>query len=137
MSKIDDGLRLLFRQRLPAVDWQAIETGGTGKGVPDLNGCMDGNEVWIEMKMTAHWAVQKMRPEQVAWIERRVRHGGRVFVAVRRAHDELWLLAPGAARPLIMGVRLSDLPADLILGRWSGGPARWNWAEVAFLLGFR
>jgi Holliday junction resolvase len=109
MSKADDGLRQVFTTHIVA-HWQAIETGGTGKGVPDLNGCRGGVDVWIEMKRARHWTVPEMKPEQVGWIERRERNGGRVFVAVRRAHDELWLLKPGAARLLIGGTRLDLLP---------------------------
>ena len=31
---MDGGLRALFRQHLPEVDWQSIETPMTGGGVP-------------------------------------------------------------------------------------------------------
>jgi hypothetical protein len=137
MSKIDGGLRKLFIANVPRkVDWLTIETGGTALGVADLNGCSNGVEVWIEMKKADHWAVGNVRTAQVGWIERRVRNGGRCFVAIRRADDEMWLLRPASARLLISGVSLRELPGDLILGRWFGGPNGWDWEKTAVLLGF-
>lgn len=136
MAKIDGGLRALFQERMPFVHWTTIETGGTALGVPDLEGCRAGRQVWVEMKQTEHWAVSKVRPNQVAWIERRLRAGGNVYLGVRRAGGELWLLSGRAARPLILGERLSSLSTDLVLGRWDGGPARWDWGKVAETLGF-
>src|SRR5215213_7651185 len=93
----DGGLGKLIPDHLPQVHFQRIETGGTGRGVPDLNGCWGGTEFWIENKHTAGWCVprDKMRAEQVGWLERRARAGGRVFLAVRqtgRRRDDLWLL---------------------------------------------
>jgi hypothetical protein len=134
---IDGGLRGLFQRHLLGWHWQAIETGGTGRGVADLNGCCDGREVWLEMKQTSSWKVSSFYPEQVAWAERRARAGGRVLVAVRqtgRERDDLWLLAPGAARLLIDRTRLDKVPSDLLLGRWEGGPARWDWDGVCSCL---
>ena len=70
-----------------------------------------------------------MRPAQIGWIERRLDQGGRTFVAVRRARSELWLY-PKAIRALA-SERLDVVPG---LGHWEGGPAKWDWAEVARLL---
>lgn len=126
----DGDLRKLFITNIERVHWQAIETGSTGKGIPDLNGCASGHELWIEMKKADHWAVE-IRPEQVAWIERRVRNGGRCFVAARRAREELWLMAPGAARHLATrGESLRTLPVGLLIGKWAGGPRLWDWRAV-------
>lgn len=145
-AKPDDGLRPLFRKHLPHFDWQSVETGGTGRGVPDSNYCFGGVEGWVEFKSTDGWTVT-LRPEQIGWIARRTRCGGRVWIAVRRrteggprspATDDLWLI-PGAlavtarqgglravhGRP---GVRVwsSDAPNGAPLG-----PATWQWAAVA------
>lgn len=133
----DGGLRPIFRQRLTSVHWQSVETGMTGRGVPDSNGCAAGVEFWVEFKVTVGWAVT-LRPEQVAWLMRRARAGGRVFVAVRRrcaagprrgpASDELWLLDGSAADVLkASGLRCPDA---LVLGHWYGGPSRWDWPSV-------
>lgn len=133
----DGGLRNLFRDKLRDFHWQSIETGGTGRGVPDLNGCLRGVELWVECKVTAGWAVT-LRPEQIGWLCRRARAGGRVFVAVRRccpsgprrtAADELWLLLGHHAPDLRTG-GLPRGPSRAVLGMWPGGPARWPWPAV-------
>ena len=133
MTKIDGGLRPLFRLKILTFDWQSVETGGTGRGIPDSNFCAPGGiEGWVEYKATASNQIG-LRPEQIGWILRRVRHGGRVWVAVRQrrtGEDRLWLL-PG---------RLADarlLSADSVQSaapRWDGGPSRWDWDAVASAL---
>ena len=138
--KRDGNLSSLFQKHLPMAHWQSVETWSTGRGVPDLNYCLEGTEGWIELKSTAAWAV-KIEPGQVAWIERRARAGGRVFVAVRRISapgprkgagaDELWLLDHRAARELATpGVGLDDLPYNLVKRFCIGGPAHWAWGEI-------
>jgi len=130
---IDGGLAALFRKNLPEVHFQRVESGLTGLGIPDLNYCYRGIEGWIENKRTAGWKVT-MRPEQIGWIERRTRAGGRVFIAVRRDEDELWLLKGCAARHLIEPGALKRLPPRTLVGRWDGGPGRWPWASITKLL---
>ena len=57
-----------------ACDIQRIET-STGSGVPDLNVCYEGKEVWVELKANN----KLLRKEQHAWAMRRAHHYGRVF----------------------------------------------------------
>ncbi len=137
MSETDGGLRSEFRRRIPDFHWQSIETGGVGNGVPDANYCGNFCEGWIENKQTDGWVVT-LRPEQVAWLARRARAGGRVYVAVRRWHDggprkgasvdELWLLRGGAAVAIKQHGLVDE--AEYVLGRWHGGPAAWDWSAV-------
>jgi|SRR5215207_8880072 len=138
----DGGLRPLFRKNLPYYDWQSIETAMTGSGVPDSNFCSEGVEGWIENKQMSGWKVP-LRPDQIGWITRRCRYGGRVFIAARRRHhggirlgdsvDELWLLRGEYARELrVDGLR--KCPPDAIVGRWSGGPQAWPWLEISRML---
>lgn len=136
---IDGGLRSIFRDKLrQGTHWQSVETGGTGRGIPDSNMCSpDTGEVWIEFKRTEAWAVG-LSPEQVGWLKRRILCGGRTFVAVRRKHsggprrgggvDELWLCSGRWAGEL----RAGGLRAEGVewLGVWSGGPSGWDWDEV-------
>lgn len=131
MSAIDGGLRKLFHKNLPG-HWQAIETGGVGTGIPDSNFCIDGREGWIEFKKADHWRA-KISPHQVAWIERRHRNGGRVFIAVRRARDELWLFRAMAGRRLLER-RVDDVERSLLLGCWREGVANWSWEKVKEIL---
>lgn len=129
----DANLRQIFRKHLPLFDWQSVETWSTGRGVPDLNFCYNGVEGWIECKRTLAWKVN-ITPEQIGWIERRCRHGGRVFIAVRRmraagprlgpAVDELYLLPGMAARSLNLQ---TSQPSGWA---WFGGPSGWDWSEI-------
>ena len=135
---MDGDLRKTFRQHLPRVDWQAIETAMTGGGVPDVNYCVDGFEGWIENKRSTGWAV-KIRPEQIGWIERRLRHGGHILLAIRRqlpagprrgpAVDELWLFRGAAIRAIRDGGLNASKASDRH-GVWDGGPGRWDWGAV-------
>jgi hypothetical protein len=135
----DGGLRGLFRERLiVGFDWQSVESALTGGGIPDLNGKPKGApEVWVEMKQTKEWAVT-LEVEQVGWVLRRIRYGGRVFVAVRRrctagkrrvAADELWLLRGSFAKEL-KREGLRGCPPAAVLGVYAGGPSVWDWVSV-------
>lgn len=138
----DGDLRQLFRARVPPpMHWQSIETGGTGRGIPDANFCAEGVEGWVEYKMSRTRAIH-LRPEQVAWLLQRERHGGRTFVAVRYRTD------PGprrGARQDVLYLFRGSLAMDLVveglwgtegraLGAWPGGPSSWSWPEVRRLL---
>ena len=141
MGKIDGGLRALFRANVPG-DWTSIESGTTGGGIPDSNYCIRGAEGWVEHKQAEGWAVT-LRPEQVGWIMRRVRNGGRVWVAVRRANaggprrgeavDELWLLRGRLAVEAKAG-GLRPLDGAPGVHCWHHGPSAWDWRAVARVL---
>jgi hypothetical protein len=150
VPRIDGGLRGLFRERIPEAHWQSIETGLTGRGVPDSNYCIPAwgpagerhaKEGWIEFKKCTSRKIG-LRPEQVAWISRRARVGGRVLVAVRLQHDggprkgdpvdELWLLEGGGV--LDMAQRGLVENAVWVLHRSGGGPAAWDWGRVVQIL---
>lgn len=136
----DGGLRTEFRNHLiSGFDWQSIESALTGGGIPDLNGKpRDAPEFWLEMKQTQEWAVT-LEVDQVGWALRRIRYGGRVFIAVRRrctagmrrvAADDLWLLRGSFAKE-IKRSGLRGCPPAAVLGAWPGGPSAWAWPEVA------
>jgi Holliday junction resolvase len=134
----DANLRQIFRKHLPDFDFQSVETWSTGRGVPDINFCHRGIEGWIECKQTSGWRIT-IAPEQVAWIERRLRSAGRAFIAVRRqtqlgprrgaACDELWLFRGECARELIEQ-RIDHVES----WHYAGGPARWDWSHIKLLL---
>jgi hypothetical protein len=144
VAETDGRLRTIFREKLPLFHWTAVETGAIGQGVPDSNFAHAGAEGWVEYKQTDGWNVT-LRPEQVGWISKRVRHGGRVFIAVRRWHDggpkkgppcdELYLL-PGSLAALAKAGGLRAVESG-ILGRYEGGPSRWDWVEIALHLSGR
>jgi hypothetical protein len=76
------------------------------------------------MKKAAGWRV-KVSPEQVAWAERRLRHGGRVLVAVRKRTD-LWIFSGWQLRQL-KDERLDKVPGHA----HAGGPSAWDWYRIA------
>lgn len=134
VKRIDGGLRQLFTDNIPMAHWQSIESGLTGLGIPDSNACYSGSEWWVEYKWTPEWACT-LKPEQVGWLMRRSRAGGRVFVAVRKqrtaglrtpACDELWLFPGALARELKDG----GIRAAPPLVHATGGPSQWPWDEV-------
>lgn len=133
----DGNLRTLFRSHVPG-HWQSIETAATGQGVPDSNLCLEGTEVWVEFKMTRAWAV-RFKSTQPGWITRRVKNGGRVYIAVRRwampggtnEFDELWVVPGRLVVPLVNhGLRAVELESL----RMVGGSRKWDWGKVARLL---
>jgi len=145
---IDGGLRPLFRSRLPQFMWTSVETGATGSGVADSNYLLNGVEGWIEHKQTDASKIDSLNKYQVAWLHRRARCGGRVWIACRRWHDggprrgppidELWLVPGGWAQELRSGglLALARTGDAWLAGLewWPGGPARWPWDRVAAAL---
>ena len=133
----DGGLRKEYRTHLPHFHWTSVESPFTIQGIPDSNFCHAGKEGWIENKKVKgkHGDRVEVRPEQVSWIERRARAGGRIFVAVRWAanRDSLYILAPPAAR-LLCADGIGSLPRSVVLGRWQGGPSHWEWPKIAEIL---
>lgn len=74
-----------LRDMLAPCDFVRIEN-GVGTGLPDINACYKGCEIWIEAKMTLPQGVL-LRKFQHAWCLRRHAHGGIVYViAYAHAH---------------------------------------------------
>ena len=86
----EKNLWLLLRDNLEGVHLQRIETGMTGAGVPDVNGCAKGKEFWIELKEIHSGNQLTLRPMQISWLAKRASHGGQVFVMARK-NDEIKL----------------------------------------------
>lgn len=136
----DGGLRQLEIYHIKGAHFQPIETWSTGQGVPDVNVCIDGVESWIENKSTSANAI-KFETMQIAWIERRLRNGGRVFIAVRRRTvagprkgapvDELHVFRGSAVRALALHGLAGTVPS---LRPSGNGPARWPWEAFRALL---
>ena len=86
MSK-EKNLWLLIRENLKHIHLQRIETGMTGAGVPDVNGCGKGKEFWIELKEIHSGNQLTLRPMQISWLAKRASHGGQVFVMARKNNE--------------------------------------------------
>ena len=129
---MDGNLRKIFRTKLATgFHWQSVESPLTSGGIPDSNYCSQGVEGWVEFKNVKGWRVV-IRPEQIGWLERRARVGGRCYIAARKA-GALWLYKASAAR-LLTGARVDAIPAALLAGHWQGGPAKWDWPAIAAIL---
>lgn len=137
----DGDLRRIFRERLPEAHWTSIETGGTGRGIPDSHFCFpDGSAGWIEYKLTGTSKVA-IRPEQAAWAMRQTRMSGFVMFAVRwkckagprRLPRDALYLVPGRNVTALMDAGLASSHA----WSWEGGPARWDWDAVRKILKWR
>ena len=83
----EKNLWLLLRKNLPQIHLQRIETGMTGAGVPDVNGCAKGKEFWIELKEIHSGNALTLRPMQISWLAKRALHGGQVFVMARKNNE--------------------------------------------------
>ena len=140
----DGNLRKIFQDHIKDIHWQSVETFSTGRGVPDLNFCgwqrtggVRPVEGWIELKSAKHWRLNhEFSPEQIAWIEQRIRFGGNVFIAVRRADKELWLFRGDACRDL-NALPMHQIDAGVggdLLYVTRGGPAKWNWDAVRWCI---
>lgn len=64
--------------------WQSVESSATGQGIPDLNGCHAGVDVWLEIKYTEHLKTKNigLKPQQIAWIYKRAKAGGNIWIAL-------------------------------------------------------
>ena len=76
-----------MRKNLPDIHLQRIETGMTGAGVPDVNGCAKGKEFWVELKEIHSGNKLTLRPMQISWLAKRASHGGQVFVMARKNNE--------------------------------------------------
>jgi hypothetical protein len=125
----------MFRKKLPAWFWVAIETPISGGGVPDHYWCHNGRDGWNEYKVTSGYSI-RFRPEQVGWHARLKRAGGRSFIIVRRLNkqtDELWIYKGASAEMLA----LHGMSKVTCVDKQSGGPAQWDWIAIgATLLGY-
>lgn len=129
-TKIDGGLRPLFKKYLPMVDWAPVESPMV-MGIPDTNACYRGVEFWIEFKQAEAYRVL-ITPHQVAWALRRTRHGGRVWIAVRQRQDNLVLMTGMHAAAL--EEEGLHMPTRNFAGVYTGGPRAWPWLDILRVL---
>ena len=54
----------------------------TEQGIPDVNACYNGKELWLELKCNTAKNLG-LSKYQIVWIMRRVKHGGSVWIVNR------------------------------------------------------
>ena len=117
----------LVNKNLNSMHVQRVETGGTGRGIPDFNACCDGVEFWVELKVVNSGKKIGLRPEQVGWLVKRSMYGGRCFVLVRTPDADIFLYKGSDAREIAdEGLRLKPL---LILSK----PYDWEALKTTLL----
>lgn len=72
-----------------------IESHEASPGIPDLNICMRGIDIWIELKVMSSRKPPKMRPTQKRWHTDRFEHGGISWVMALDLDLMDVLLIPG------------------------------------------
>lgn len=85
MTRRDEGqFWVWFKGKIPNGHLQRVEN-SIERGTPDVNACVDGSHVWIELKVEEGGMI-KIRKEQGVWAFRRKRAGGRV-VCIADMHN--------------------------------------------------
>ena len=77
--------------------WQRIETGGTGRGIADVFGVLEGHCCWVELKIARGNKVA-LSPEQVGWLIKFSRAGVKTFILVGTDKKTMYLFLGEVAR---------------------------------------
>ena len=88
------------------VHWTRMESWAS-PGVPDVNGCLNGKDFWVELKILATKSDKKFpkwRPHQIAWQTSRTSVGGCVWNLVHHPSSGSLLIIDGK----YLGQRLMD-----------------------------
>ncbi len=120
----DGGLYSLFKKQTPDWMWSRLETGAVCPGIPDsLFVAPGGTMGLVEFKQCSGWRV-RFQPLQIPFIHRVSRLGGRVFIAVRRKKDELYLI------PGVDVLELEEKGVKNFVPIAGVGSRNWDWNEV-------
>jgi len=104
--------------------WQRIETGGTGRGIPDVFGAFNDSCCWIELKVAKGNRVL-LRPEQVAWLIKFGQTGLPTFILVGTDKRKMYLFS-GLDAIIVKDLGLKAEPLLLLTA-----PYDWNKLEEA------
>ena len=120
----------LVKSHLPVgAHWQRIETGSTGTGIPDINICFKGKEIWVELKLIKGKRVD-LTPTQVAWLMKRAKAGGHTWILARHTYDGV-RIGKGDNIYLWKGIHAKTVKEN---GTASGGYLVWrapfNWEKI-------
>lgn len=71
-----------FKALFPTGHIQSVESEATAAGIPDINMCLDGKEVWVELK-SGRLTTSSIKPGQYIWHIKRTQAGGTTWVVQR------------------------------------------------------
>lgn len=84
---------------------------GAETGTPDIEGCLDGVQFWLELKVAT---ISKkgvihvnITPDQVMWLRARVRAGGNAFLLIRVGRLHFLLKGDCDLLPYMVGENIS------------------------------
>lgn len=87
MSKTNEAkLYALLKKNLKKVHFVRLES-YTENGIPDVNACHNGIEVWLELKANTRKDLG-LSKYQIVWMKKRIKHGGNVWIANRPLLDK-------------------------------------------------
>lgn len=99
MSKTNEAkLYALLKKHLKKVHFVRIES-YTENGIPDVNACYNGKEIWIELKANTHKDLGLSKWQKV-WIAKRIKAGGTVFIMNRPLKERALKIYTGS---LVLG----------------------------------
>ena len=139
--KTESQVRQDVQRHIQGPHWTPVETYLTARGVPDLNGCLDGIEAWIEIKIITGRRFQRpFSPNQRTWIKRRVAVGGHCFLLASHRHNGGKLKGPPVDRLYLWSWELAKMPVsdspldhtELIL--WQSDGPRHDWIGLEKIL---
>ena len=96
----ENSLWQTFKRNLNKPLWQRIETGGTGRGIPDVFGVLEGRCCWVELKVARGNKVN-LSAEQVGWLIKFGRTGLRTFILVGTDKRTMYLFSGMDAREVL------------------------------------
>jgi len=105
--KPESRLWKVLRGGLTGVHWTRIESWAS-PGVPDVNGCADFGEFWIELKVIKHNRVL-LSPHQIAWHVTRTRFGGITYILARAAGKTPLILFSGKQAKLLKDKKIGEI----------------------------
>jgi hypothetical protein len=99
--------------------WQRIEN-LVDVGTPDVNGCVNEHEIWIELKVDLPGRQPPenlLEPSQKVWFYKRLLHGARnLFIFIRtRKKIEIWQPRIVTTMPIYFHMQSIDIPMKVNL----------------------
>jgi len=111
-----------LRDGVTGIHWVRIES-WTSPGVPDVNGCGDFGEFWIELKVTKSNRIA-LSPHQISWHLTRARYSGRSYILAREVSKEPLFLFSGNQAKDLADNKVSQIPPMVKI------PYPYDWAKL-------
>tara|TARA_R100000808_G_scaffold15950_1_gene36337 strand:- start:2026 stop:2421 length:396 start_codon:yes stop_codon:yes gene_type:complete len=107
-AKPESKLWKSLRDGITDIHWVRIES-WSSPGVPDVNGCAEFGEFWIELKIIKNKRIN-LSPHQIAWHLIRSRHCGRSFILAREAGKAPLFLFSGKRAKELADKKIGEIP---------------------------